>query len=69
MPPKAADALTALGTVSSESTVLGRLRAASGQEGVGMTLSQNPDLILLDLMMPGMTGFDLVEALGADLIL
>jgi CheY-like chemotaxis protein len=26
----------------------------------------SPDLVLLDLMMPGVTGFDVVEALRAD---
>ncbi len=39
------------------------LRAASGQEGIDMATSEIPNLILLDLMMPGLTGFDVVEAL------
>jgi signal transduction histidine kinase/DNA-binding response OmpR family regulator len=41
----------------------GVLRAASGQEGIDMATSEIPNLILLDLMMPGLTGFDVVEAL------
>jgi PAS domain S-box-containing protein len=43
----------------------GVLRASSGQEGIDMAMSEMPDLILLDLMMPGLTGFDVVEALRA----
>ena len=31
-----------------------------------MARSLKPDLILLDLMMPGVTGFDVVEALRSD---
>lgn len=44
----------------------GVLRANSGQEGIDMAKSQLPNLILLDLMMPGLTGFDVVEALRAE---
>jgi len=42
------------------------LRANGGQEGIDMARSQHPNLILLDLMMPGVNGFDVVEALRAD---
>ncbi len=42
------------------------LRAGGGQEGIDMARSLKPDLILLDLMMPGVTGFDVVEALRSD---
>jgi signal transduction histidine kinase/DNA-binding response OmpR family regulator len=42
------------------------LRAAGGEEGIDMAKSQIPNLILLDLMMPRVTGFDVVEALRAD---
>ena len=41
----------------------GVLRASSGQEGIDMAISAMPNLILLDLMMPGLSGFDVVEAL------
>jgi len=41
----------------------GVLRAGSGQEGIDIATSEMPNLILLDLMMPGLTGFDVVEAL------
>jgi signal transduction histidine kinase/DNA-binding response OmpR family regulator len=42
------------------------LKAAGGQEGIEAAKSQIPNLILLDLMMPRVTGFDVVEALRAD---
>jgi len=43
------------------------LRASGGQEGVDMALADKPHLILLDLLMPNMTGFDVVAALrGAE---
>jgi PAS domain S-box-containing protein len=44
----------------------GVLRAGSGREGIDMARSQMPNLILLDLMMPDLTGFDVVEALRAE---
>jgi PAS domain S-box-containing protein len=39
------------------------LRAGGGQEGIEIARSQMPDLILLDLMMPRVSGFDVVGAL------
>ncbi len=44
----------------------GVLRAGSGREGIDMAISEMPSLILLDLMMPELTGFDVVEALRAE---
>jgi len=41
----------------------GVLRAAGGREGIDIAKAQMPSLILLDLMMPGVTGFDVVEAI------
>jgi len=38
-------------------------RALGGKEGIAMARSQKPHLILLDLMMPEVTGFDVVEAI------
>jgi PAS domain S-box-containing protein len=42
------------------------IRAGGGQEGIDLARSQIPNLILLDLMMPDLTGFDVVEALRAE---
>jgi signal transduction histidine kinase/DNA-binding response OmpR family regulator len=44
----------------------GILRAGGGQEGIDMAKSELPSLILLDLMMPKVSGFDVVEALQED---
>jgi PAS domain S-box-containing protein len=40
------------------------LRASNGMVGVEMALRDSPDLIVLDLVMPGMNGFDVAERLG-----
>jgi CheY-like chemotaxis protein len=40
------------------------LRAYGGREGIATARQELPDLIVLDLMMPDISGFDVVEALG-----
>ena len=40
------------------------LRAYGGREAISLARKELPDLIVLDLMMPEVTGFDVVEALG-----
>jgi signal transduction histidine kinase/DNA-binding response OmpR family regulator len=42
------------------------ISADGGREGIQLARSGLPDLVLLDLMMPDVTGFDVVEALRAD---
>lgn len=42
------------------------LSAFGGQEGIDVARQQHPDLIVLDLMMPEVNGFDVVEALKGD---
>jgi signal transduction histidine kinase/DNA-binding response OmpR family regulator len=42
------------------------LRAASGPEALQLARQELPALVILDLLMPGMDGFDVVEALRAD---
>jgi len=44
-------------------TVLG---APTGQEGLALIREQQPSVVLLDLLMPGMDGFEVVEALRAE---
>ncbi|QDU66671.1 response regulator transcription factor [Engelhardtia mirabilis] len=42
------------------------LEAADGELGLTMALREDPDLILLDLMLPGRDGFSVLRALRAD---
>lgn len=42
------------------------IRTYGGREGIAAAHEANPDLIVLDLMMPGMSGFEVVEILKND---
>jgi CheY-like chemotaxis protein len=40
--------------------------ATSGQEGLDLMHTKKPDLLLLDLMMPGINGWDVYRTIKAD---
>jgi adenylate cyclase len=40
--------------------------AASGPEALAMLAAEHPDLVLLDVMMPGMSGYEVCQAIRAD---
>ncbi len=44
----------------------GVIPARGGREAIELAHSRKPDLVLLDLMMPDVSGFDVVEALRSD---
>lgn len=42
------------------------LTAADGQEGLGLALKHFPDAIILDVMMPKLSGLDMLKKLSKD---
>ena len=42
------------------------ITASDGQEGLEMALRQKPHIILLDVMLPGMRGYDVCKRLKSD---
>jgi CheY-like chemotaxis protein len=42
------------------------IEAGDGITGLGLARSQHPDLVVLDLMLPGMDGLEVCRRLGAD---
>ncbi len=42
------------------------VRATTGNEGIDLVRSRHPSVVLLDLLMPGLDGFDVVERLRCD---
>jgi two-component system LytT family response regulator len=53
--------------LASESDVVVVAECGSGAEAVEILRSEKPDLVLLDIQMPEMNGFQVLEALGAAL--
>jgi CheY-like chemotaxis protein len=60
--PKAVEVIAAYLPAPAYATV----RAYSGQEAIALAHRVRPDLILVDLMMPYVTGFDVVQTLQDD---
>jgi twitching motility two-component system response regulator PilH len=42
------------------------LTASSGEEGIARAKKEKPDLILMDIVMPGMSGFEATRTLSKD---
>ena len=42
------------------------LTAGNGKDGIKLARKQLPDLVLLDIMMPGLDGFDVLKRLKSD---
>jgi len=42
------------------------IECADGREALDRARADHPDVVLLDVMMPGITGFDVCQALKAD---
>jgi DNA-binding response OmpR family regulator len=42
------------------------VRAANGLEGIRMARSETPDLVILDVMLPGLDGYEICHRLKAD---
>ena len=42
------------------------MRAYGGEEGINKSVSEHPDVLILDLMMPDVSGFDVVSRLKMD---
>jgi len=42
------------------------IEAESGSDGLRLARAEQPDVIFLDLVMPGMNGFEVLDALKAD---
>ena len=42
------------------------LEAIDGEEGLRMALTRQPDMVLLDMFLPGTDGFTVVEKIKAD---
>jgi signal transduction histidine kinase/CheY-like chemotaxis protein len=43
------------------------IKAKGGEEGIQLARQRGPDLVILDLLMPGLSGFEVVKVLKADL--
>ena len=60
------DFLRSLAVTKLEKESFTVLMAPNGQEGLALAQKEIPDLIILDFMLPIMSGFELLTALKAD---
>ena len=50
-------------TFRSESYMYEIFTALNGKEALGMVFAESPDILILDIMMPGMDGYEVCEEL------
>ena len=62
--PLARERLNALLAAEPDVEVIGQCR--DGEETIAAINTRTPDLVFLDVQMPGMSGFDVIAAVGAD---
>lgn len=62
--PLARERLTSLLSAEPDMEVVGQCR--DGEEAVKGIIEQSPDLVFLDVQMPAMNGFEVIEAVGSE---
>jgi two-component system, LytTR family, response regulator len=54
------------GLLAAETDVVNVGECANGPEAVAAIIADRPDLVFLDVQMPGLDGFEVIEAVGAE---
>jgi two-component system LytT family response regulator len=62
--PLARERLTSLLSAEADMEVVGQCR--DGEEAVKAIIEDSPDLVFLDVQMPAMNGFEVIEAVGSE---